>query len=89
MRHAFNLMTIIIDSHEDIAWNMVNLGRDYTQSAYAIRQNEKDTPIPAYNGNTLLGWPQYQEANVAIVFATLFCTPRQHDQGEYPIQLYE
>jgi membrane dipeptidase len=82
-------MTILIDSHEDIAWNMVNLGRDYTQSAYTIRQNEKDTPIPAYNGNTLLGWPQYQEANVAIVFGTLFCTPRQRDQGEYPIQLYE
>lgn len=82
-------MTLIIDAHQDLAWNMVNLGRDYTQSAYQIRQHEKNTPIPAYNGNTLLGWPQYQQANVAIVFGTLYCTPRRLDKGDYEIQLYE
>lgn len=82
-------MTLIIDAHQDLAWNMVNLGRDYTRSAYEIRQQEKNTPIPAYNGNTLLGWPQYQQANVAVVFGTLFCTPRRSDKGEYEIQLYE
>jgi len=82
-------MTLIIDAHQDLAWNMVNLGRDYTRSAEDIRQSEKNTPILAYNGNTLLGWPQYQQANVAIVFGTLFCTPRRRDQGEYDIQVYE
>jgi membrane dipeptidase len=89
VRHAFNPMTLIIDSHQDLAWNMVNLGRDYTQSVDAIRESEKNTPIPSYNGNTLLGWPQYQQANVAIVFGTLFCVPRRLSQGIYDIQSYE
>lgn len=89
VRHAFNTMTLIIDSHEDLAWNIVNLKRDYTQSAFEIREAEKNTPIPAYNGNTLLGWQQYQQANVAVIFGTLFCTPRKRDSGEYPIRLYD
>jgi membrane dipeptidase len=82
-------MNLIIDAHEDLAWNMVNLGRDYTQSAITIRQKEKNSPIPAFNGNTLLGWPQYQSANVAIVFGTLFCQPLRLDQKKYNIQNYE
>ncbi len=82
-------MPLIIDSHQDLACNMVNLGRDYTQSAHDIRQTEKKTPIPAYNGNTLLGWPEYQQANVAVVFGTLFCTPRRLDKGGYEIQIYD
>ena len=82
-------MNILIDAHEDLAWNIVNLKRDYTQSAYNIRASEKNTPIPAFNGNTLLGWPQYQEAHVAIVFGTLFCTPKRLDQGQYETATYE
>ncbi len=82
-------MNLIIDSHEDIAWNIINLNRDYTLSAYDIREAEKDTPIPSFNGNTLLGWPQYQQANVFIIFGTLFCGPRRLDKGKYPVQNYE
>ncbi len=82
-------MYLILDAHQDLAWNIINLNRDYTQSAYHIREAEKTTPIPAYNGNTLLGWPQCQEGNVAIVFGTLFCTPSRKDRGEYEIRLYD
>jgi len=82
-------MTLLIDAHQDLAWNMVNFGRDYTLSADEIRQLEKDTPIPGYNGNTLLGWQNYQAANCAIIFATLYCSPRRLDQGDYNIQLYD
>lgn len=89
MRHTFNPMYLIIDSHEDLAWNMVNLDRDYTQSANDIRRSEENTPIPAFNGNTLLGWPQYQEGNVAIVFGTLFCGPRRLDGGKYNVRVYD
>lgn len=89
MRYAFNNMNLIIDSHEDIAWNIVNLKRDYTQSAYNIRQTEKNTPIPAFNGNTLLGWPQYQNAKVFIIFGTLFCDPRRLNKGKFPVLSYE
>ena len=82
-------MNIIIDAHEDIAWNIINLARDYTQSAYTTRNKEKNTPIPAFNGNTLLGWPQYQEGSVALVFGTLFCSPKRFDQGQYKVNTYE
>ncbi len=82
-------MTLIIDSHEDLAWNIVNLDRDYTQSAYDIRKAEENTPIPAYNGNTLLGWPQYQQANVAVIFGTLFCSPARCDNGDYEVHCYK
>jgi len=89
VRYVFNHMPLIIDSHEDLAWNIVNLKRDYTQSAFDIREAEKNSPIPAFNGNTLLGWPQYQEGNIAIVFATLYCAPKRLDKGKYPVRLYD
>jgi membrane dipeptidase len=82
-------MKLIIDSHEDLAWNIINLDRDYTQSAYKIREAEKNSPIPGFNGNTLLGWPQYQQANIGIVFGTLYCGPFRLDKGKYPVQNYE
>lgn len=80
---------MIIDSHEDLAWNIVNLGRDYTQSAFDIRQAEKNTPKPEFNGNTLLGWPQYQAADIALVFGTLFCTPRRRAKGTFDERVYD
>lgn len=66
---------IIVDSHQDIAWNILTFGRDYTSSAVETRQSERDTGIPAQNGDTLLGWPDYQKGRVAIIFATLFAAP--------------
>jgi membrane dipeptidase len=82
-------MTLIIDSHEDLAWNMVNLARDYTRSALETRNLEKNGPVPAYNGNTLLGRPEYVQGKVAIVFGTLFANPRRLDEGKYPVENYE
>ena len=81
-------MNLIIDSHEDLAWNIVNLGRDYTHSAYDTRKSELNTPIPAFNGNTLLGWPEYQSGGVALVFGTLFCGPKRLDKGKFPLDTY-
>ncbi len=89
MRLAFKSMKLIIDSHQDLAWNILNLNRDYTRSAYETRQMEQGTPIPAFNGNTLLGWPQYCEGGVAIVFGTLYCGPKRLDAGKYPVRVYE
>ena len=82
-------MTLIIDSHEDLAWNMVNLARDYTRSAHETRSLEKNGPVPAYNGNTLLGRPDYVQGKVAIVFGTLYANPRRLDEGTYPVEDYE
>ncbi len=88
MRRAFNPMSILIDAHQDLAWNIINLGRDYSLSADKTRELEKDTPIPAFNGNTLLGWPQYQQAKSAIIFGTLFSTPRRLDKEKYATKVY-
>lgn len=82
-------MTLFIDAHQDLAWNIVNLNRDYSQSAIEIRKSEKNTPIPAFNGNTLLGWPQYCQAKTAVIFGTLFSTPRRLDKGTYPNRVYD
>src|SRR5512142_1865838 len=68
-------MPLIIDSHQDIAWNMLTYGRDYTRAVHVTRQLEAGTTTPERNGDCLVGWPEYQRGQVAVVFATLFATP--------------
>ena len=68
-------MSLIIDSHCDLAWNMLNFGRDYTRSAAETRAKEKGTQVPGQNGDSLIGWPDYQRGQVAVVFSTLFASP--------------
>ena len=50
-------MRLIVDSHQDMDWNMLTFGRDYTLSALETRQNEAGKIAPQVNGDTLLGWP--------------------------------
>jgi membrane dipeptidase len=66
---------IIVDAHQDLAWNMLTFGRDYTRSAAETRRQEQGGEAPLRNGDTLLGWPDYQRGRVAVVFASLFVTP--------------
>ena len=40
------------------------------------------------NDDTLLGWPDYQQAKVAVVFSTLFAAPQRHKLGEWDRQCY-
>jgi membrane dipeptidase len=68
-------MPLIVDSHQDLAWNILSFGRDYLRSAQETRRIEKGSPTVERNGDTLLGWPEYQQGEVAVVFATLFSTP--------------
>ncbi|MGE5375414.1 MAG: dipeptidase [Bacteroidota bacterium] len=68
-------MPLIIDAHQDLAWNMLSYGRDYTRSVQETRQREVGTYIPAANGDCLVGWPEYQRGQVAAVFATLYAPP--------------
>jgi membrane dipeptidase len=76
-------MPLIIDSHQDIAWNMLTYGRDYTRSAHETRRLEAGTTVPVRNGDCLVGWPEYQRGQVAVVFATLFATPaRKKEAGD-------
>lgn len=81
-------MPLIIDGHEDLAYNMLNFGRDYRRSAIEIRQLERDTSIPEHNGQALIGWPDYQQAQVAVVFGTLFLAPRRYSLGSWDSQVF-
>jgi membrane dipeptidase len=69
------VMPLIIDSHQDLAWNMLTYGRDYTRSVVETRQREAGTYITNVNGDALVGWPEYQRGQVAVIFATLYATP--------------
>ena len=67
---------LIIDAHEDIAFNVLVDGRDYLQSAYITRLAEKGSPAPETNGICMLGLPEWIQAKVAVIFATLTTIPR-------------
>jgi membrane dipeptidase len=69
------VMPLIIDSHQDLAWNMLSYGRDYTRPVAETRRLEAGTTIPEINGDALVGWPEYQRGQVAIIFSTLYATP--------------
>lgn len=71
---------LIVDAHQDLAWNMLSFGRDYTQSAQQTRHQEQGMLV-ALNDDTMLGWPEYQSGQVALIFATLFATPQRFCTG--------
>ncbi len=83
-------LPLIVDAHEDLAYNMLNFGRDYTRSAVDTRQLEKESgsEAPAHTGETLLGWPDYIRGRVAVIFGTLFATPIRRREGEWDKQSY-
>ena len=74
---------LIVDSHQDIAWNMLTYGRDYTRSVVETRRLEAGTSTPQRNGDATVGWPEYQRGKVAVVFSTLFAAPaRKKEVGD-------
>ena len=79
---------IIVDGHTDLAWNALTFDRDYSRSAFETRTIEKDTSIPKWNGNTLLGWPEWVQGNVAVIFATLFSAPARWKKGPWDVRCY-
>lgn len=74
-------MPLIIDSHQDLAWNMLTFGRDYTRSVLETRRLEAGTQVPALNGDSIVGWPEYQRGQVAAIFATLYATPAKKKEA--------
>lgn len=68
-------MPLIVDAHQDLAWNGLTYGRDYSRSALETRAAEAGGLAVHCNGNTLLGLPEYLRGQVAVVFGTLFAPP--------------
>ena len=81
-------MPIIVDAHEDLAWNALTFGRDYARPAHETRRLEVGSPAPAHNGNTLLGLDDYLRGQVAVIFSTLFVAPARRKEGEWDTQVY-
>jgi membrane dipeptidase len=79
---------IVVDAHADLAWNALNFGRDYTLSAQETRARERGTDVPEINGNSLLGWPNWLEGNVVVLFVTLFATPLRWKETDWPERCY-
>jgi membrane dipeptidase len=63
---------LIIDAHEDIAYNALSLGRDFRSSVRAKRAEEGDAPR---DGVATIGLPEALEGNVRLIFATLYAAP--------------
>jgi membrane dipeptidase len=79
---------IMIDAHEDLAYNILTYGRDYVQSALVTRKLEAGSEAPLRNGDSLLGWPEYQKGKIAVVFGTLFVSPGQRQSEPWETQVY-
>lgn len=79
------MSSIIVDAHQDLAWNASAFGRDYTQGAHARRAHEIATNSLGFrlNGYSMLGLPDYLRGRVAVIFGTLFVSPRRKQSGEW------
>ena len=74
---------LIIDAHEDLAYNALVMGRDFHLTAQATRARESHAArdhvalreLPQHGGLALLGLPDLLRGNVRVVFATLYATP--------------
>jgi membrane dipeptidase len=82
-------MTLIVDAHADIAYNMLKYGRDYTRSAHETRQLEVGSQAGLDNEDALLGWPDYQRGQVAVIFSTIYATPARWSTGVNKLQVYK
>ncbi len=78
---------MIIDAHQDIAWNMRQFGRDYRGSALAIRQLEAGSLTVKRNGYASLGMTEWLAGQVGIIFATIFIVP-EHRKHSWDTEVY-
>lgn len=79
---------LLVDAHQDLAWNALSFGRDYSRSVAETRAAEAGGPVPARNGNTLLGLPEYRQGEVAVIFSTLYAGPARKRTDAWDAQTY-
>ncbi len=63
---------MIVDAHLDLAYNVLEHGRDQTQPLASIRAAEKGQ---SRNGIATVTLPELQKGNVGLVFGTIFVMP--------------
>jgi membrane dipeptidase len=64
---------LVVDAHEDLAYNALTLGRDPRKSAHVIRAQE---PPQGADGIATVGLPDFLAGNVRVVFATIYVSPQ-------------
>lgn len=64
---------LIVDAHEDIAYNAIELGRDPRRSAKQTRATE---PVKTANGIATVGLADFIAGNVRVIFATIYVSPQ-------------
>lgn len=79
---------LLVDAHQDLAWNMLTYGRDYTRSVAETRRLEVGTIEIKYKEDTLLGYPDYRRGRVAVIFATLFAAPERRRMASWETMCY-
>lgn len=70
---------IIVDSHQDIAWNKIALHRDFLESVAEKRAREGASPAHG-EGQALVGFPELIAGNVRVVFATIYVAQARPDR---------
>lgn len=63
---------VIVDAHEDLAYNALTLGRDPRLAAHEMRARE---PAKGVDGIATVGLPNFLAGNVRVVFGTLYVSP--------------
>ncbi len=70
---------LIVDAHQDIAYNALCYGRDYRRSALETRWRETDPAVLKRRGSATIGLPDALLGRVGVVFGTLFVAPDDGD----------
>ncbi len=73
---------IVVDAHEDIAYNALSYGRDYRRSTAETRRLETDAAMIDRRGTATVGLPDSLLGRVAVVFATLFVAPAEGNEDK-------
>lgn len=63
---------LIVDAHEDLSYNALNLGRDLHRTAYETRASEPDKPK---GGVATVGLDDFLKGNVRVIFGTIYVSP--------------
>jgi membrane dipeptidase len=74
---------LIVDAHQDIAWQHIEYGRPFAESVHQKRRRESADVIKKA-GTASNGLPEAILGRVGLIFATLFAEPKDSYLGHYP-----
>lgn len=86
MTNSVTRPLLVVDAHQDIAYNALTFGRDYKLSALKKRQieAERGTTYPP----ATVGLPEAIVGRVALIFATIFISPEGVSASGWPEETY-